>query len=91
MTENFLNLRIYQDLKNYEFPDPYDISRKRGLKEEIKKIKEKADKAIIIFNYTWGLWESLWLFRGFEQAYIDIASNMKFVEYFWEKLLWWMK
>ncbi len=80
-----------EDLKNYKFSDPYDVSRKEGLKEEMKDIREKTDKAIIIFNYTWGLWESLWLFRGFEQAYIDIASNKKFVQYFWEKLLWWMK
>ena len=80
-----------EDLKKYEFPDPYDVSRKKNLRQEIQKIREGTDKAVIIFNYTWGLWESLWLFRGFEQAYIDIVAEKKFVAYFWDKLLWWMK
>ncbi len=80
-----------EDLKNYKFPDPSDKARREGLKEEINEIREKSDKAIILFNATWGLWESLWLFRGFEQAYIDIAANKEFVGYLWDKLLEWMK
>ncbi len=77
------------DLKEYNFPDPRNRGRIEGLREEIGKIRERTDKAIIFFNASWGLWESLWLLRGFEQAYVDIASNRKFVEKFFEKMLWW--
>ena len=79
------------DLKEYKFPDPGNRGRIAGLREEIMKLRECTDKAIIFFNAAWGLWESLWLLRGFEQAYIDIASNRMFVELFFKKMLWWSK
>jgi uroporphyrinogen decarboxylase len=79
------------DLKEYNFPDPANRGRIAGLREEIGKRRECTDKAIIFFNASWGLWESLWLLRGFEQAYVDIASDRKFVRMFFEKMLWWSK
>jgi uroporphyrinogen decarboxylase len=80
-----------EDLKSYEFPDPSDSGRIEGLREEVEALYNQTDKAIIFFNASWGLWESLWLLRGFEQAYIDIATDTKFVEAIFDKLLWWGK
>jgi uroporphyrinogen decarboxylase len=79
------------ELKEYKFPDPGSRGRIAGLREEIRKLRECTDKAIIFFNASWGLWESLWLLRGFEQGYVDIASDRKFVHMFFEKMLWWSK
>ncbi|MBM3708151.1 MAG: hypothetical protein FJW69_07420 [Actinobacteria bacterium] len=79
------------DLKAYKMPDPTDPARVKNLRNEILDIQNKTDKAVIIFNASWGLWESLWLMRSFEGAYIDIAANKDFVEYFWDKLLDWQK
>jgi len=77
-----------EDLKNYKMPDPTDKARFRGLREEVLD-KRNSNKAIILFNASWGLWESLWQMRGFEQAYIDIASDKSFISYYWDKILWW--
>jgi len=85
--ENF----TIKDLKNYTFPNPLDKGRIRGLRKKAMEIYENTDKAIIIFNSTVGIWESLWFFRGFEQAYVDLVTNIKFVELLFEKLLWWSK
>ncbi len=80
-----------EDLKNYKMPDPSDRAKTKGLRDEISDIREKTDKAIIIFNAAWGLWECLWLMRGFEQAYIDIAADREFVELFFDKMLEWQE
>jgi len=80
-----------EDLKAYKMPDPCDGARVKNLRNEILDIQNKTDKAVIIFNASWGLWESLWLMRGFEVAYIDIAANKDFVEYFWDKMMEWQK
>ena len=79
------------DLKNFTFPDPQDKGRVKGLREEVLDLHENTDKALIMYSALWGLWESLWLFRGFEQSYVDIAGNIKFVELFFDKILWWTK
>jgi uroporphyrinogen decarboxylase len=63
----------------------------KGLRDEVCVLHKNTDKAIIMFNASWGIWESLWLLRGFEQSYIDIASNKKFVERFFDKMLQWSK
>jgi uroporphyrinogen decarboxylase len=79
----------FEDLKNYKMPDPTDKARFSGLRKEVLDIHKNNDKAIILFNASWGLWESLWQMRGFEQSYIDIATDKRFVNFYWDKFLWW--
>lgn len=79
-----------EDLKNYNWPDPRDNGRLKGLKDEVLNLMN-SEKAIILFNPWVGIWESLWFLRGFEQAYIDIILNKNFVEFLFDKLLWWKK
>ena len=78
-----------EDLKNYKMPDPIDEARFKGLRKEILDLINNSSKAIILYSPVWGLWESLWQLRGFEQAYIDIASNKDFINYYWDNMLWW--
>lgn len=80
-----------EDLENFKFPDPRDKGRIKGLREEILNLRQKTDKALIIFSPTGGFWEHLYWLRGYEQAYVDIAINTDFVERFWEKMLCWFK
>jgi uroporphyrinogen decarboxylase len=80
-----------EDLENYNWPDPSDKARADGLRDEVINLRKNTDKAIILFSASWGLWENLWLQRGFEQAYVDIGININFVEKFWDKFLWWNK
>jgi len=80
-----------KDLKNYKFPDPLDEGRVRGLRDKVMDLYKNTNKAIIMFNPTVGIWENLWFLRGFEQAYMDLVLNVKFVKLLFEKLLWWQK
>ncbi len=89
--ENAMKDFSLADLKAYKMPDPADPARIKGLRDEVLGIQKKTDKAVIIFNASWGLWESLWLMRGFEGAYIDIAANQEFVAYYWDMMLDWQK
>jgi len=78
-----------EDLKKYKMPDPTDPARFKDLRREILDLNKSSNKAIILFSPVWGLWESLWQLRGFEQAYIDLAANKDFIDYYWDKMLWW--
>lgn len=78
-----------EELKKYKFPDPEDRARFKNLRQEVTELIDKSNKAIIFFNASWGLWESLWQMRGFEQAYMDLALSKDFLNYFWDKMLWW--
>jgi uroporphyrinogen decarboxylase len=77
------------ELDLFPFPDPSDRGRVSGLRNEVLDLYNKTDKALIFFSPTWGLWESLWLLRGFEQAYIDIQLNRDFVQNFFYKMMRW--
>ena len=79
-----------EDLKKYKLPDPADASRFKGLRREVLDLYNNTNKALITFSGAWGILENLWLCRGFEQAYIDIAEK-KFAALFFDKLLWWQK
>ncbi len=75
-----------EDLKKYKLPDPADASRFKGLRREVLDLYNNTNKALITFSGAWGILENLWLCRGFEQAYIDIAEK-KFAALFFDKSL----
>ncbi|MBC8388699.1 MAG: hypothetical protein ISS14_00595 [Actinobacteria bacterium] len=83
-----MNSFSLEDLKRFKVPDPSDKARFIGIKDEVLK-KCKTNKAIITFNASWGLWESLWQTRGFEQAYMDLVSNDAFLNYYLDMMLSW--
>jgi uroporphyrinogen decarboxylase len=78
-----------EDLETFSWPDPSDTYRSAGMREEVLSLRRTTDKAVMVFSASWGLWENLWLQRGFEQAYIDIGMNLDFVEKFWDRMLEW--
>jgi len=82
-----------ENLENYEMPDPWDKGIVRGLRKEVLNLYKNTDKALILFCplVLAGFMESLWFLRGFEQGYMDIASNIKFVEKFFDKYLKFLK
>ncbi len=86
---NIMRDFIEADLDTYPWPNPADKARTAGLRDEVLNIRKNTDKAVMVFSASWGLWENLWLQRGFEQAYVDIGMNLPFVEKFWDKILWW--
>lgn len=87
-----------KDIENYKWLDPTDESRFIGLRDRILTITQKEQKACALTGLTAGALEVASWLRGFENFYIDMASNQKFFTHliekiaslkmaFWEKVL----
>jgi len=74
-----------KDLDNYKWPDPYSEKRLLGLEKRIEEFKSEYCLILegareCIFGLT------SWL-RGFEQFYMDLVINQKFIEALMDMLL----
>jgi uroporphyrinogen decarboxylase len=65
-----------RDIVNYPWPDPHDPGRTRGLKERVREIREKTDCAAVL-NLPSGFVHISQYLRGFEDWYVDIATDRK--------------
>jgi len=76
----------------YPFPDPVDDGRFEGFKEEVKRLYEKTDKAIILTPpinlQISGLGQ--WL-TGFPRFYMDTVIDQEFLHALYRRLLDWYK
>jgi uroporphyrinogen decarboxylase len=63
------------DLAGYQWPDPLDPGRYRGIREAVKKVYVRGQKAIMFTIAPAGSWEHTWTLRGPEQAFIDLIEN----------------
>ena len=76
-----------EDIKRFPWPDPYALGRTDGLREEVERLYNETDyaiKAAVPMNSF--LEFSLWM-RGFEQFFVDLASNEDFVNALLDKEL----
>jgi uroporphyrinogen decarboxylase len=78
------------ELESYKWPDPRDPNRVKGLAGKAKHLYETTDKALLIHACTGGVYEHSYWVRGVEELYIDMASNLKYVEALAEKVVEWM-
>ena len=67
------------DIAKYPWPDPDDAIHTRGLKEEVKWLKENTDYAVVL-NLPSPIIHPTQYLRGFEQWYKDLIRNPKIVE-----------
>ena len=67
-----------QDILQYTWPDPEDKGRRRGLREQALKFRERGDYAILLPLQT-GFVQMSQLLRGFSAWYMDIACQPKLV------------
>jgi uroporphyrinogen decarboxylase len=68
-------VKTIADLERYQWPDPLDPGRYRGLREAVKKVHVRDQKAIMFTIAPAGSWEHTWTLRGPEQAFIDLIEN----------------
>lgn len=83
-----------EELNNYKFPDPKDPGRVAGLNKKAKKLYEETDKALMFFQSFAGIFEHSFFLRGMENCYIDMVSNLKYLEILADKITeymidWW--
>ncbi len=69
-----------QDIENYpHWPDPLDPARFTGMKEAAEDIVRHQKKACFLERMHSGMWEHAMWMRGYEQFFIDMATNQKIV------------
>jgi uroporphyrinogen decarboxylase len=68
------------------WPDPYDPIRTTGLKEEVNKLFETSDYAIIADIMCRGPFEQAVKLRGYENFLIDLSTNSGFASALLEKI-----
>jgi len=69
----------YEDLDFYDWPDGTDPAPFKGLREYAKKLREETDYALVS-GITGVVFEYCWYMRGFENLYIDMVDNPRYVE-----------
>ncbi len=73
-------------MRRFQYPDPTDLSRYSGIKEEAERLFHNG-RAYILGRNAPGIFEiSLWS-RGFEDFYVDMITNKKFVEWLMDQIL----
>ncbi len=78
-----------EELEKYKWPDPTDPKRVEGLAEKARDLYENTDKALIIYSPTAGVWEHSYWLRGIENLYMDMATNLQYVEALAERIVEW--
>ena len=73
------------NLDDAVWPDPYDKGRVEGLKEEVDKIRETTDCAIVVDIMCEGPFEMSCMLRGYDEFPMDLISNPKFAMRCWIK------
>jgi uroporphyrinogen decarboxylase len=65
-------LEAVQDLDTYHWPDPHDPDL---LKDAEETIATSGEKYFVVPNLGFALFERAWALRGFEQFFVDMATD----------------
>ena len=71
--------------EGYDFPTA-DVFANPTLKEDAEKVRETYPNSFTLINMGWGLWESYWGIRGFENAMMDCVAEPDFFEEVMDRL-----
>lgn len=74
------------EFRNFAFPDPLDDGRFAPLREQAEAAAAKG-KAVALAGLCAGIAEVVSWLRGYEQYYIDLALNQKWVAYMLDRLV----
>jgi uroporphyrinogen decarboxylase len=75
-----------RDIINYNWPDPDNSSIIKGLKEQVRKIRDNCDCAIVLNLPSCFIHTSQYL-RGFQDWFLDCGMNVKILEFLFDKIL----
>jgi uroporphyrinogen decarboxylase len=74
------------DLEAFPWPDPYDVGRVAGIRDEAKALYENTDYAIIADIMCGGPFEQACVLRGYDQFLVDLCWDVPFAEYLLDKI-----
>lgn len=78
--------KTVKDLDRYQWPDPTDPGRFRGLREKAMAAGEGGRYAVVT-GVAGMVFERAWYLRGFEQFFLDLVENPSFVEELLDRML----
>ena len=89
MCQHPLGYASIADIDNYSWPDPLDGGRIKGLKEEIKRIKEEKGCIVILGSagMSVGLLQTATWLQGFEECYSNLAAKPLLMSKLFDKLV----
>ncbi len=67
------------EIENYPWPDPLDPARFKDLAAEADRIVLNEQKGLVVERMHSGMWEHAMWMRGYEQFFMDMASDEKMV------------
>jgi len=67
------------DIAGFEWPDPYDPGRTRGLREKALHLRQNTDYAVVLHLPDIFVHKSQFM-RGFEQWFMDLILDPKLIE-----------
>jgi len=79
--------RTVREVEDYPWPDPLDEARFAGMKEAADRVVFEQKKAYVLGRMSSGMWEHAMWMRGYENFYMDMASNRKMVHAIMNKIL----
>jgi uroporphyrinogen decarboxylase len=77
-------LATIENLDDFPWPDPYDQAL---LDEARRTIQEFGQEYFMVPNFGWALFERAWSLRGFEQMFMDMALNAKYVSALLDRII----
>jgi uroporphyrinogen decarboxylase len=81
----------FNAVREYQFPDPEDSGWLDGVKEKLLPLKLSSEYAIVLGMGMDGIFESGTYLFGFEDFLIKLYTEKKLVNYFFDKLLDFLK
>jgi len=75
-----------EDLDHYPWPDMRDPGYTDGLAERARKMYEETDYALVS-RIAGSMFERAWYLRGFEQFFMDLVVNERFVNALMDRLM----
>lgn len=75
------------DLETYDWPDPSDPDRVKGVAEEARHWHDHSTYALLGPGISCSLFEQCWYLRGLEQLFIDFVLNKAFAHALLRKVL----
>jgi len=75
-----------RDIINYNWPDPDDPNIVKGLKEQVRKIRDNFDCAIVL-NLPSCIIHTSQFLRGFQDWFLDCGMNVKTIETLFDAIL----
>jgi len=75
-----------RDIETYDWPDPDDPGRTRGLRERARNLRENTDYALVGHMGDTSIFQSCHDLRGMEQFFLDLLMNKTVAKALLEKV-----